>query len=66
MGKNRFCVCAEGRPTPVMYGIRCAGGGCVRRISNDYGEVAALAARCNRAGLSPVHLRDVVEDFQRS
>lgn len=63
MGKNRFCVCAEGRSTPVMYGIRCAGGGCVRRISNDYGEVAA---RCNRAGLSPVHLRDVVEDFQRS
>nr|WP_305148067.1 DUF6514 family protein [Flavonifractor plautii] len=39
---------------------------CVGRISTDFQEVNRLAECCNSAGLSPVHLADVVEDFRHS
>lgn len=34
----------------------------VRDISTDRALVAALVRRCNRSGLSPVHLRDFILD----
>ena len=37
----------------------------VADISTNEAEVAALCARLNRADLSPLHLRDVVEDWCR-
>ena len=52
--------------TPQMYGIRGKNGVCVGRISTDFYEVNRLAECCNSAGLSPLHLADVVEDFRRS
>ena len=51
---------------PKMYGIRSRGGVCVGPISTDFQEVNRLAGWWNSAGLSPVHLADVVEDFRRS
>ena len=51
---------------PQMYGIRGHNGICVGRISTDFQEVNRLAECCNNAGLSPIHLADVVEDFRRS
>ena len=51
---------------PQMYGIRSRNGIRVGRISTDFQEVNRLAECCNSAGLSPVHLADVVEDFCRS
>ena len=51
---------------PRMYGIRSRSGLQVGRISTDYQEVNRLAECCNSAGLSPVHLVDVVDDFRRS
>lgn len=32
-------------------------------ITNDKESLAELVRQCNRLGLSPIHLRDVVEDF---
>ena len=61
----RFRVIEE-NTTPIMYGIGSTDGLWARHISTDYVEVAALAARCNRAGLSTIHLMDLVEDFRRS
>ena len=51
---------------PQMYGIRGHNGICVGRISTGFQEVNRLAECCNSAGLSPIHLADVVEDFRRS
>ena len=51
---------------PKMYGIRSRSGVRGGRISTDFQEVNRLAECCNSAGLSPVHLADVVEDFRRS
>lgn len=51
---------------PQMYGIRGQNGVRVGRISTDFQEVNRLAECCNSAGLSPVHLADVVDDFRRS
>ena len=51
---------------PRMYGIQSGGGVRVGRISTDFQEVSRLAESCNSAGLSPIHLADVVEDFRRS
>ena len=51
---------------PQMYGIRGHNRICVGRISTDFQEVNRLAECCNSAGLSPIHLADVVEDFRRS
>ena len=51
---------------PRMYGIQGRGGVRVGRISTDFQEVSRLAECCNSAGLSPIHLADVVEDFRRS
>lgn len=51
---------------PRMYGIQSRGGVRVGHISTDFQEVNCLAECCNSAGLSPIHLADVVEDFRRS
>lgn len=51
---------------PKMYGIQSRAGVRVGRISADFQEVSRLAESCNSAGLSPIHLADVVEDFLRS
>ena len=51
---------------PQMYGIRGRHGVCVKRISTDFYEVNRLVECCNSAGLSPLHLADVVDDFRRS
>ncbi len=50
----------------VCYGIRliCAGTEVtVEDLSLDREEVEELVALCNRLELSPVHFRDVIEDF---
>lgn len=68
MNNNRvmYRVFLDETTRPQMYGIRGRGGVCVSRISTDFQEVNRLAECCNSAGLSPVHLADVVEDFRRS
>ena len=35
----------------------------VRDISSDFDSVSRLVDLCNRHTLSPLHLRDVVDDF---
>ena len=35
----------------------------VRDISPDYDAVRRLADLCNKHSLSPLHLRDVIDDF---
>ena len=52
---KRYCVFLDVAYHPQMYGI-----------STDFQEVNRLAECCNSAGLSPVHLADVVEDFRHS
>ena len=51
----------------IALWIRRAGGWqtvhTVKDISLDKEAVAALAERCQRLHLSPVHLMDVIEDF---
>ena len=68
MGENSgmYRVFADGTARPRMYGIQGRGGVRVGRISTDFQEVSRLAECCNSAGLSPIHLADVVEDFRRS
>lgn len=61
-----YQVFADETARPRMYGIQSRGGVRVGRISTDFQEVSRLAECCNSAGLSPVHLADVVEDFRRS
>lgn len=61
-----YCVFLDVASHPKMYGIRGTNGICVGRISTDFQEVNQLAECCNSAGLSPVHLADVVEDFRHS
>ena len=51
-----YCVFLDVASHPQMYGIR----------GTDFQEVNRLAECCNSAGLSPVHLADVVEDFRHS
>ncbi|BDF71105.1 hypothetical protein CE91St41_16680 [Oscillospiraceae bacterium] len=60
-----YHVFLDDSAAPPMYGIRCEEGPCARRLSTDYQEVSRLAGRCNSAGLSPLHLGDVAEDFRR-
>lgn len=62
----KYQVYLDGASRPQMYGIRGHNGICVGRISTDFQEVNRLVECCNSAGLSPVHLADVVEDFRRS
>ncbi len=62
----KYHVYLDRASRPQMYGIRSHNGICVGHISTDYREVNRLAECCNSAGLSPVHLADVVEDFRRS
>ena len=64
--QGMYQVFLDETANPRMYGIRGRGGVRVGRISTDFQEVNRLAECCNSAGLSPVHLRDVVEDFRRS
>lgn len=61
-----YCVFLDVASRPHMYGIRGSNGVSVGRISTDFQEVNRLAETCNHAGLSPLHLADVVEDFRRS
>ena len=35
----------------------------VGNVSSDRAVLEALAERCNRLGLSPLHLSDVIDDF---
>ena len=37
----------------------------VRDISSDFDSVSRLVDLCNKHALSPLHLRDVVNDFSR-
>ena len=62
----KYHVYLDRASRPQMYGIRSPNGICAGRISTDFQEVNRLAECCNSAGLSPVHLADVVEDFRRS
>ena len=52
----------EDRGYLLLYGLTGEG----RRIdgvSTSRAEMERLAEQCNRLGLSPVHLRDVISDF---
>lgn len=62
----RSAFLSEGRLN-LLYGIRCVAGwrtveSC-RGISSNKSSVQELVSLCNKLGLSPVHLADVVEDF---
>ena len=35
----------------------------IRDVSSNKEKITRLVNECNRLGLSPIHLRDVVEDF---
>ena len=61
-----FEVCAEEGEVPVLFGVVCRDGQRAPRLSSDYAEVARLVRTLNRNRLSPVHFRDVVEDFRHS
>ena len=65
-GGGMYRVFVDETIRPRMYGIQSRGGQRVGRISTDLQEVSRLAECCNSAGLSPIHLADVVEDFRRS
>ncbi len=51
----------------AAYGIKAVENGCetgrVSDIACTYIPVRKLCVQCNRLKLSPVHLRDVAEDF---
>lgn len=51
----------------TAYGIKAVEKGCeIARMADigcTYISVKKLCMRCNRLKLSPVHLRDVAEDF---
>ena len=54
----------------ITYGIKAAGadghGACLDTVSDislSGAGVGALTQPCNELQLSPVHLRDIVEDF---
>ena len=64
--KMNYEVFLDSTATPPMYGIRCGDRAAAGRISTDYQEVSRLAQRCNRAGLSDMHLKDIAEDFGRA
>ena len=46
----------------VMYGLQVQEKE-IRQISGDRRAVEALAERCTRLALDPIHLEDVVQDF---
>ncbi len=51
----------------VLVSVRCVAGwrtleSC-RGISSNKSSVQEFVSLCNKLGLSPVHLADVVEDF---
>lgn len=51
------------------YGIRLSYAGTevsVEDLSLDKNAVLQLAERCNRLQLSPIHFKDVLEDFLES
>ena len=74
-GKYFYFVFQESRSSPdlceyVTYGIKVAPdsdhSACCDSISDvslSEPALAALVRRCNELELSPIHLRDVVEDF---
>ncbi len=51
----------------ITYGIQLSQNGCIlaeiNNISTDFQAVCTLANKCTRLCLSPIHFRDVVEDF---
>jgi len=52
--------------TYFCYGIRLSYAGtevCVEDISLDKTAVMELVEKCNRLQLSPIHFREVLEDF---
>lgn len=65
---ERLSVLGEER---TAYGIalcKRGAGECevieaIRDLGGDRGEIEHLADACNRLSLSPIHFRDVVEDF---
>lgn len=58
----RYTFVDEDTVTHCVYGI-VGDGAMIRDISTNRDEVEALAILCNRLSLSPLHLRDVVEDW---
>lgn len=62
--RYHYEICCD-KTAELMFGIRSGSGVEVRRISTDFGEMNRLVGRCNRLQVSPVHLLDIVEDFQR-
>ena len=52
----------EERGRLLLYGLT-GGGYRIDGVSVSRAEMERLAEQCNRLGLSPVHLRDVVVDF---
>ncbi|MGN8969217.1 DUF6514 family protein [Intestinimonas sp. HCP28S3_D6] len=61
-----FEVCAEEGEMPAWFGVVCRDGQRAPRLSSDYAEVDRLVRALNRNRLSPVHFRDVIEDFRHS
>lgn len=58
----------DGR-TYCCYGVRLCYAGvtvCVEDLSLDREAVQDLVEKCNRLQLSPIHFRDVAEDFLES
>lgn len=61
-----FEVCTEEGEIPVWFGVLCCDGQRAPRLSSDYAEVERLVRALNRNRLSPVHFRDIIEDFCHS
>ena len=63
---NEDCHTVDGKRY-IFYGITALEDGrmllSVRDVSADRTRVEKLIETCNRLGLSPAHLGDVVEDF---
>ena len=47
--------------THITYGIEAYAA--IEDLSTDRRSVESLVKRCNRLALSPIHLKDVAEDF---
>ena len=46
----------------IVYGIKC--GETHQLISRNFVKVQKLTNKCNKYGIDPIHLRDIIDDAQ--
>ncbi|WP_195282783.1 hypothetical protein [Harryflintia acetispora] len=62
--KPVYSVFGETVDGRMCYGLQEEGGARFCRLSDERLELEALAGLLNRAGCSPIHFSEVVEDFR--